>query len=57
MGDGATNVAMARRLGISPKTVSRHLEHLYGKLGVHSRAAAVYEALQLGLLQPFQDRG
>lgn len=49
---GLTNTAVATRLGISPKTVSRHVEHVYGKLGVHSRAAAVYEALQLGLLTP-----
>lgn len=49
---GLTNTAVGTRLGISPKTVSRHVEHVYGKLGVHSRAEAVYEALQLGLLTP-----
>jgi DNA-binding CsgD family transcriptional regulator len=38
---GKTNSAIARRLGISPRTVAKHLEHVYGKLGVSSRAAAV----------------
>lgn len=47
---GATNASAARRLGISPKTIGRHLENAYGKLGVDNRAALAYEALRLGLL-------
>lgn len=39
--DGATNAAIARGLGMSPRTVAKHLEHAYRKLGVSSRAAAV----------------
>ncbi|WP_051085793.1 helix-turn-helix transcriptional regulator [Actinomycetospora chiangmaiensis] len=38
---GGTNIAIARALGCSPRTVAKHLEHIYGKLGVHNRAAAV----------------
>jgi DNA-binding NarL/FixJ family response regulator len=39
--DGATNQAIARVLQMSPRTVEKHLEHAYGKLGVCSRTAAV----------------
>ena len=38
---GRTNVAIARKLQVSPRTVAKHLEHVYRKLGVSSRAAAV----------------
>jgi DNA-binding CsgD family transcriptional regulator len=38
---GKTNAGIARRLGISPGTTAKHLEHIYRKLGVTSRAAAV----------------
>ena len=39
--DGDTNSAIAHGLGMSPRTVAKHLEHAYRKLGVSSRAAAV----------------
>jgi DNA-binding CsgD family transcriptional regulator len=38
---GRTNVAIARQLEVSPRTIAKHLEHIYRKLGVTSRAAAV----------------
>lgn len=38
---GRTNDAIAHALGISPRTVAKHLEHVYRKLGVANRAAAV----------------
>jgi DNA-binding CsgD family transcriptional regulator len=41
---GRTNVAVARGLDISPRTVAKHLEHIYRKLGVSSRAHAVSRA-------------
>jgi DNA-binding CsgD family transcriptional regulator len=39
--EGRTNAAIARALAVSPRTVAKHLEHAYRKLGVSSRAAAV----------------
>ena len=47
---GASRESVARRLGISAKTVSRHLEHSYLKIGVSTRAAAALYAVAHGLL-------
>lgn len=47
---GLTNKAIAETLYITPNTVKRHLKSIFAKLGVHTRAAAVAEALRLGLL-------
>jgi DNA-binding CsgD family transcriptional regulator len=47
---GLTAEAMARRLGTSPRTVHKHLEHLYRKLGVRDRLMAVQRARECGLL-------
>ena len=47
---GATNREAARQLFISEATVKTHLLHIYAKLGVNDRAAAVAEAFQRGLL-------
>jgi DNA-binding CsgD family transcriptional regulator len=38
--EGGTNDEIAARLWVSPGTVGRHLEHIYAKLGVHTRTAA-----------------
>lgn len=38
---GRTNCAIAREMGVSPRTVAKHLEHAYRKLEVGDRAAAV----------------
>jgi DNA-binding CsgD family transcriptional regulator len=38
---GAPNVTIARELDMRPRTVEKHLEHAYAKLGVGSRTAAV----------------
>jgi HD-GYP domain-containing protein (c-di-GMP phosphodiesterase class II) len=45
-----TNQQIARHLVISPKTVSRHLENIYRKLHVATRAGATLRAMELGLL-------
>jgi DNA-binding NarL/FixJ family response regulator len=47
---GTTNREIGRRLLISEATVKTHLLHIYEKLGVNDRAAAVSEAYQRGLL-------
>jgi DNA-binding NarL/FixJ family response regulator len=49
---GATNREVARRLFISEASVKAHLLHLYAKLGVNDRAAAVATAYDRGLLTP-----
>jgi len=49
---GNTNKEAAARLFISEATVKTHLLHIYAKLGVGDRAAAVAEAFNRGLLTP-----
>jgi len=38
---GHSNLLIARRLGVRQRTVDKHLEHAYAKLGVGSRTAAL----------------
>jgi DNA-binding CsgD family transcriptional regulator len=38
---GKTNRDIAQILGLSPRTVDKHLEQIYEKLGVENRTAAV----------------
>ncbi|HVL06990.1 MAG TPA: HD domain-containing phosphohydrolase [Acidimicrobiales bacterium] len=47
---GLSNKEIAARLVISPKTVGNHVEHIYSKIGVTSRAGAGLFAMQHGLL-------
>ncbi|MGI5458113.1 response regulator [Streptomyces sp. CA-249302] len=47
---GTSNREIARQLFISEATVKTHLTHLYAKLGVSDRAAAVATAYQRGIL-------
>jgi len=47
---GRTAEAMARMTGTSRRTVSKHLQHIYEKLGIHDRLLAVERARTLGLL-------
>jgi non-specific serine/threonine protein kinase len=46
---GMTNAQVAERLFLSPRTVQRHLNSVYHKLGVSSRTAATRFALEHGL--------
>lgn len=52
MAAGTTSREAAARLFISEATVKTHLLHIYAKLGVSDRAAAVAEAFNRGLLTP-----
>jgi DNA-binding NarL/FixJ family response regulator len=54
---GTTNREAAARLFISEATVKTHLLHIYAKLGVSDRAAAVAEGFTRGLLTPGSTRG
>jgi HD-GYP domain-containing protein (c-di-GMP phosphodiesterase class II) len=47
---GLLNKQIAQRLGIRPKTVGNHVEHIYMKIGVSNRAAASLFATEHGLL-------
>lgn len=49
---GLSNRQIAARLVLSPKTVERHLESIYAKAGVHTRAAAAVFAMQHDLVTP-----
>jgi two-component system, NarL family, nitrate/nitrite response regulator NarL len=49
--DGCSAPEIGRRLYLSTTTVKTHLQHLYEKLGVSDRAAAVAEAMRRGLLE------
>jgi DNA-binding CsgD family transcriptional regulator len=50
IGDGLTAGAAARRIGVSERTVHKHLEQAYRKIGCHDRVTAVRLARQAGLL-------
>jgi len=47
---GGTNKAIAHELGLSEKTIDRHVSNIFGKLGVPSRAAATAYAYEHGLI-------
>ena len=49
--EGASNLDVAARLHITDATVKSHLVHVFSKLGVSSRTAAVSEARALGILR------
>jgi DNA-binding CsgD family transcriptional regulator len=51
---GRTNSAIAHELRLSPRTVAKHLEHVYRKLGVSGRAAAVSRMTTAGRPDPDQ---
>ena len=53
---GTANREIARILFISEATVKTHLTHLYAKLGVNDRAAAVATAYERGILGGSQQR-
>jgi len=51
LSSGCSYEQAAVRLGISPHTVVTHIKNAYRKLDVHTAAAAVMRAVQLGFLE------
>jgi len=50
MAEGLSNREVASRLYISPRTAEHHVQHIYTKIGVSSRAAAALFAMEHGLI-------
>jgi DNA-binding CsgD family transcriptional regulator len=50
-GESLSVQTIAESLTISAATVKTHLEHIYRKLGVHDRTAAVVHALRAGIIE------
>ena len=48
---GRTAKEAARELDIAPKTADNHIQSLYSKIGVSTRAGAALYALERGLVQ------
>jgi len=48
---GLTTREIAGRLYISPKTADHHIQHIYGKINVSTRAAAALWAMQHTVVQ------
>ena len=48
---GASNKVAAQQLGLSPKTVGHHVQHVYSKIGVSTRAGAALFAMEHDLLR------
>ena len=48
---GLTTQQIADRLYISPKTTDHHIQHVYSKIEVRTRAAAALWAMQHDLVQ------
>jgi DNA-binding NarL/FixJ family response regulator len=49
---GCSNAQVAGRLVISRRTAEHHVQHIYTKIGVSSRAAAALFAMEHHLLEP-----
>ncbi|MGH2427453.1 MAG: response regulator transcription factor, partial [Candidatus Limnocylindria bacterium] len=50
--DGCSNRDLARRLSVSPRTAEHHVQSIYAKIGISSRAAAALFAMEHDLLAP-----
>lgn len=52
IGRGRSNTEIARELGISGVTVKSHVGHIFFKLGLRDRAAAIVYAFDRGIVTP-----
>lgn len=50
--EGKTSRAIAKALGLSPRTVDHYSKFICAKLGVRTRAQAVSVAVALGIIKP-----
>jgi HD-GYP domain-containing protein (c-di-GMP phosphodiesterase class II) len=48
---GSSNRQAAQALGLSPKTIGHHVQHVYAKIGVSTRAGAAVFAMEHDLLR------
>lgn len=46
---GLNNARIAERLGISPKTVRNHVNHVFDKLDLHDRSQVIVRAREADL--------
>lgn len=56
IGQGRTNAEIGIELGISAVTVKTHVGHIFVKLGLRDRAAAIVYAFDRGIVAPETDR-
>lgn len=49
--DGLTNSEIAKRLGVTERTVKAHCQEVFDRLGTRNRTAAVAVAMRLGLIE------
>ena len=52
LGEGLSNTEVAQRLVLGEGTVKTHVGHVFAKLGLRDRAAAVVCAFDHGLVRP-----
>ena len=52
---GFSNRDIADKLVISRRTAEHHVQHIYGKLGVSSRPALAFFAMEHGLIEPIDE--
>ena len=52
LADALTASQIGRRLGISTRTVNKHVENMFRKMGTSDRLAAVLQARAAGILAP-----
>lgn len=52
--EGASSARIAKRLGVSPRTITTHLDRIYGKLDLPSRAALTRLVIEAGAVLPPQ---
>ena len=52
MADGASTQEIAERLHLSHHTVRNHVQHIFARLGAHSKLEAVAIGLRRGLVAP-----